>query len=72
MNEPMKPGDKFRHYKGAEYEFILEATCVATRDTQVVYRSLLNGNIYVRDKVEFLSQVLVKGETKMRPRFERI
>lgn len=69
--EALQPEQTYRHYKGGLYEIICEATCVETKDTQVVYRSMSDGKIYVRDKLEFLGIVEVSVPQKV-PRFERI
>lgn len=69
--ETLKEGERYRHYKGSEYVIICEATCVETKDTQIVYRSISDGKVYVRDKLEFLGIVEVSKPQKA-PRFERI
>ena len=58
----------YRHYKGGEYEILSEALNTSDKKEIVVYRSIKDKKIWVRDKQEFLAEVEVDKEKK--PRFE--
>lgn len=48
MKNYPRPGEKWNHYKGGEYEIITLAVHTETQETMVVYKSLLFGTIYCR------------------------
>lgn len=60
----------YEHYKGNRYELIGIARHSETREELVVYRGLLEGDIWVRPKVMFFEEVEVDGVR--RPRFMHI
>lgn len=61
---------RFSHYKGAMYEVLTEGLVEATHEQVVVYRSLLDGKVWVRPHAEFHGQA-VDGD-KLVPRFTRV
>lgn len=61
----------YRHYKGGIYRVVSEATSTDTKAPVIVYCSLVSGQMFVRDKVEFSGVVEVPGRGKI-PRFERM
>lgn len=63
----IKPG-KYRHFKGAEIEVLVEAKHSETLEEMVVYKHLDTGEIWVRPKRMFLEKVVVDG--KSTPRFK--
>jgi len=65
----MKPGQKFRHYKGGIYEFVCEATQESDLTPVIVYRSH-NGSYWTRPKQVFFETVEVNGQTL--PRFSPV
>lgn len=48
MNNNVKPGKLYRHYKGNTYYVICLAENAITGDIDVVYRSTLNQKVYTR------------------------
>lgn len=71
-------GAVYRHFKGNYYE-VMEIAFDATNgsnvgEKMVVYKSLADGNIYVRDLKEFSSQVNKRKypDVKQRYRFEKV
>jgi hypothetical protein len=76
MNEP-KSGEKYRHFKGGEYEIICIAKdCDNPEKKFVVYKSLYSkndfpeGTIWIRELSEFLGEKEI-NERKVR-RFVKI
>lgn len=61
----LKAGQKFRHYKGGEYEIVCEAIQEADLTWVVVYRSA-RGGLWTRPKAEFLGTLQLDGVTKQR------
>ncbi len=61
--------DRYRHYKGGEYEVLAVARHSETLEPLVVYRPLYNGTgWWVRPHAMFTSSVDVDGS--QRPRFQ--
>lgn len=56
----------YRHYKGDEYEILSEALNSDDKKEVVVYQSLKDKKIWVRDKAEFLAEIEVNKEKKLR------
>ena len=48
MKNYPRPGEKWNHYKGGEYEIITLAVHTETQERLVVYKSLNFGSVYVR------------------------
>ena len=64
------PG-RYRHYKGGEYEVLLEARHSETQEWLVVYRALYGDcGVWVRPQAMFCEMVEVDGVD--RPRFELV
>lgn len=71
MNETIKIGKKYRHFKGNEYLVLHLAKHSETREELVVYQALYGEKgIWVRPLSMFLEKVEVKG--KFVQRFECI
>lgn len=65
-----RPGDRFRHYKGGEYEVVDSAIQENPLAHVVVYRNLAEGHLWVRPIDDWLATVQVDGRAV--PRFERL
>lgn len=66
----LSPGERYRHYKGGEYEIV---TCAVQEDTLavvVVYRSIHQGYVWVRTLTNFNEEVDTNGQRVKR--FEKI
>jgi len=61
---------KYRHYKGNVYEVLGVAKHSETLEELVVYKSLNDGQIWVRPRKMFLEEVVWEG--KKQPRFQKI
>lgn len=61
---------KYRHYKGNVYEVLGVAKHSETLEELVVYRSVHDGQIWVRPRKMFLEEVAWEG--KKQPRFQKI
>ena len=71
MDWLIKPGAKYRHFKGKEYEIVCLARHSETEEPMVVYKALYSARqIWARPLRMFLEQVDVDG--KMVDRFEEI
>jgi hypothetical protein len=58
---PVRPG-RYRHYKGRDYEVIIEAKHSETGEMFVIYRSLYGErNVWARPKAMFCETVDVEG-----------
>lgn len=68
--ERPKDGDRYRHYKGGEYEIVATGFLEDTEAPCVIYRSLEKDIIWVRTAKNFLEPVEHDGETV--PRFARL
>lgn len=70
-NMEPKPGSKYRHYKGNEYEVVCVATMEADMTRVVVYQDVSDAlKIWARPLSMFVEEVEVDGIKK--PRFEYI
>ena len=66
----MKP-DRYRHYKGQDYEVLGCARHSETEEEFVVYRALYGDRgLWVRPKAMFLGTVMVDGQAV--PRFRLV
>lgn len=66
-----KPGEKYRHYKGGEYEIVCMAKNEADESDVVVYKALHNAeHIWVRPLSVFVEKVTVDDIAL--PRFAKI
>lgn len=66
----LQPGDRYRHYKGGEYEVV---SCVIKEDTLeplVIYKSLAKGTLWARTLADWNAEVTVGGRRVKR--FERL
>ena len=66
----LKPGDRFRHYKGGEYEIVTLALREDTLEPLVIYKSLAHGTAWARTLKNWNEQVTRRG--KKVKRFEKI
>lgn len=57
LEREVKVGSLYRHFKGTLHEVICIARDSETLDEKVVYNHMDTGEIWVRDKKEFLSLV---------------
>jgi len=74
MTEP-KTGERYRHFKGKEYEIVAVATHAETEETMVVYRALYGDNaVYVRPLGSFAERLdkAKYPEAQQEHRFERV
>ena len=62
INYP-KPGEKYQHYKGGQYEVICMCNHTDTNEPLVVYRSISFGSQYARPLNEWHDEVYI-DETK--------
>lgn len=65
-----KDGQRFRHYKGGEYQIVATGFIEESEVPCVVYRSQLKNIVWVRTAQNFFETVNVDGEAK--PRFTPI
>lgn len=75
MRELPKAGEKYRHFKGGEYEIVSLAVGSEDGDSQVVYRALYEPyTVYVRPLEMFMGPVDMEKypEAKQELRFEKI
>ena len=67
----VKAGEKYRHYKGNEYEVLYVAKHTETEEDLVIYRALKDlEQIWARPLAMFEESVEWEGKTV--PRFSRI
>lgn len=66
----LTPGERFRHYKGETYEFVMEAIWADTTEPIVVYRSVSNGTMWARPLENWSAEVKFNGQVVRR--FEKI
>lgn len=74
MRKP-KPGERYRHFKGKEYQIVGVATHTETEEPMVVYQALYGSyGLFVRPLAMFLEQVDVEKypEYAGQPRFAKI
>ena len=69
MSRPLKYNDKFKHYKGEIYNYLLESKCQESGEKLVIY-SDSSGEIFHTSKESFFSKVEFKGEIV--PKFKRL
>lgn len=74
MSAPVvKPGQVYRHFKGARYQIVLIATDSENDADMVVYRDLLTGRAFVRSLELFLSpKVHPDGRQEVRFELEKV
>jgi hypothetical protein len=64
--------DRYRHYKGQEYELICFAKHSETQEDLVVYRALYgNRLVWVRPRAMFFEEIILE-DGSLRPRFEKV
>lgn len=63
-------GALYRHFKGGLYRVQCMASCSETHEVQVVYRSVVDGLVWVRPASRFMEHVAHLGASV--PRFERL
>ena len=69
MENILKTGTIFKHYKGQLYEFLYIARHSETMEELVVYKALYGAfGIWVRPKAMFFETIVIDGIE--RPRFE--
>jgi hypothetical protein len=72
-NKNPQPGEKYRHYKGGEYEVICMCNHTETNEILVIYRSLSFGGFHARPYIEWFEELEEKDKYGFYPiRFERI
>ena len=52
-----KPGEKYQHYKGGQYEVICMCNHTDTNEPLVIYRSISFGSQYARPFSEWFNEV---------------
>ncbi len=57
LEREIKVGEVYKHFKGTYHKIIAIAKDSETLEEKVVYNHLDTGEIWVRDKKEFLSEV---------------
>lgn len=68
-----EPGCCYQHYKGGKYIVLLLATCADTKEPMVVYRSLVDEKVYVREANQWNDLVTSPANPKIKvPRFEKV
>ena len=55
-----KPGEKYQHYKGGQYEVICMCNHTETNEPLVIYKSLSFGSQYARPFSEWNDEVEIK------------
>lgn len=55
------PGDRYRHYKGGEYEVVACAVKEDTLELLVIYKSLAKGTLWARTLHDWSADVEVDG-----------
>lgn len=69
--KPSETVERYRHYKGKEYQIIGIATHTENEEKMVVYKALYAPyKIWVRPYVMFFESIQIDG--KIIPRFEKI
>jgi hypothetical protein len=63
-------GDRYRHYKGGEYEIVATGFLEATTTPCVAYRSVEDNIVWMRSARNFLEPVEHDGQTV--PRFAKL
>lgn len=62
-----RDGQKYRHYKGGEYEIVATGFLEDSETPCVVYRSLEKGIVWVRTAKNFLEYI--EHDSVLQPRF---
>ena len=65
-----KPGEKWKHYKGGQYEIVCMCNHTDTNEVLVIYRSLSFGGFHARPFSEW-NEVVKNFEGYNVPRFEK-
>ena len=63
-------GERFRHYKGGEYQIIACAVKEDTLEPLIIYQSLLKGSIWARTLKNWNEEVEIDG--KLIKRFKKL
>jgi hypothetical protein len=72
-NKYPQPGEKYRHYKGGEYEVVCMCNHTETNEILVVYRSFSFGGFHARPYTEWFEEIEELDKFGFYPiRFERI
>lgn len=70
-DDSIKPGQRYRHYKGNDYEIVALGRHTETEEELVVYRALYGaGGVWVRPLAMFVERVTYHGQDV--PRFDLI
>jgi hypothetical protein len=57
MNRYPKPGEKWQHYKGGQYEIVAMCNHTGTNEVLVIYKSLSFGGFHARPYSEWYEEV---------------
>lgn len=68
--ESIRPGQRYRHYKGNVYEVLDIGIHTETEERMVVYRPVTGGETWIRPLAMFLEEV--EWEGKIVPRFQMV
>lgn len=68
--QTVKPGQRFKHYKGNEYEVLAVGKHTETEEELVIYRADEGSQVWVRPQRNFFEEVEWQG--KRVPRFVEI
>ena len=73
MNHYPKPGEKWQHYKGGQYEIVAMCNHTDTDEVLVIYKSLSFGGFHARPFAEWNNEVRTNHKT-LKPiyRFEKL
>ncbi len=67
MNESIRIGAVYRHYKGPEYRVLALARHTETEESLVIYQALYGeGSVWARPYDLFSGRVLIDGEEVLR------
>ena len=76
LNRPYpKPGEKYQHYKGGQYEIICMCNHTDTNEPLVIYKSISFGSQYARPFSEWFNEVkprIIGDKVYPMKRFEKI
>ena len=61
FNPYPKPGEKWQHYKGGQYEIVAMCNHTETNEVLVIYRSLSFGGFHARPYSEWHDLIEKKG-----------
>lgn len=70
-----KPGEKYQHYKGGQYEIICMCNHSDTNEPLVIYKSISFGSQYARPFSEWFNEVqprIIGDKVYPMKRFEKI